>query len=153
MANDYHPGQFYREAVRKICTQYCPPPDTDPDTEFRKYLERHYEEEKERFTNLVDQGVSESELAVVRNGLFVLAVGLLAFGRLDVAEDVLSNIPSSGSVRRLVLAFRAMMPLPENLDPIKEPEQFRAWLQANETTLRWNEQIGRYHASLDKHRD
>ena len=124
--------------------QYHAPSDVDADEHFRQYLENYYGEEKQRLEYLVTRGSPEAEVTAARNGLFVLASGLLAFGRLDVVEDVLRNIPSTGGVRRLALGVKAMLPLPEDLDPIRDTELVRAWVQANRTKFKWNEQIGKY---------
>lgn len=144
MNNAFIPSQFYRNAVRQIITQYSTPADADPDIDFRKYLESNYIEVKKRFTHFEEYGLSKSDLKVVRVELFVLATGLLTFGRLDVAEDILDCIPSSGSVRRLTLALKAMLPLPEDLDPMKESDLVREWVRANAQNLKWNEQMGRF---------
>lgn len=137
------PSQLYRTAVLQICTQYSTPQGVDLDNHFLKYLESSYKEEKERLKQL-PQNVPESELAGSRYGLFVLATGLFAYGHIEVAEDILNGIPPSGAVKQLALALKAMLPLPNHFDPIKNPELIREWLRNNKTKIRWNEELGKY---------
>ncbi|MGB3642565.1 MAG: hypothetical protein WBA39_34035 [Rivularia sp. (in: cyanobacteria)] len=55
----------------------------------------------------INEEASESRIKATKNGLFVIYVGLFCFGRLDVAEDIVDNIPGGrGSVNHLALCFK-----------------------------------------------
>jgi len=89
-------------------------------------------------------------------GRYILATGLLSYGRLDAAEIILSNIPSQGDDPEGKLLFfgsdalRDLLPLPEELRgtvgwsshvPVKS---VRRWLHQHHDKLSWDEERGRF---------
>jgi len=74
----------------------------DSNIALRTILENLYNESKERLSQLHNKNASESIIKSEKAGLFVLGAGLFTFGRLDVAEDILTGIPGGrGSIRQL----------------------------------------------------
>ncbi len=140
------PSRLYRTAVRQLLFRWVPPAGADPDAALRAHLEARYAEEKARWAAVAGQDAG-AETTAVRNGLFVLAAGVFAYGRLEAAADVVDHVPSSGAVRRLALALAALLPLPPGLDPLADPEGFRRWLGAQRGALRWDEARGVYAAA------
>ena len=136
------PSRFYRRAVRQICTQYRPAPDADPDGDFHDYLRSSYEAEKARLAALEAEPDKHPASLRTRDGQFIFAAGLLAYGQLDVAEDLLDFPPPSGAIRNLALALKALLPLPGDLDPLQDAEGVRAWLRQCGDRLSWNEDKG-----------
>jgi hypothetical protein len=131
LGNRMRPCDLYRDAVRDLLFRHVQAPGKTADQDLYDTLQRIYEE---------CCGVPHD-----RAGRFVAAAALFTFGRLDVAEDILDNIPEGrGSVRRLAWALQALMSVPEGMDALKNPDAMREWLRENAGNLRWDEDAGRY---------
>jgi len=141
------PSRLYRTAVRQALFRYVPRAANDPDAELLTYLETHYAAEKASLASAKAGRAPEKEIAALRNGLFVFAAGLFAYGHVEAAEDVIDCIPSSGAIRNLALALQAMLPLPTDLNPLQDPERLRGWLRDHRGRLRWEESSGTYVAT------
>jgi hypothetical protein len=120
-----------------------PPADENQDESFLSYLCSGYEEVKAR-SESVDVKDGDSKQASIHIERFIFAVGLFAYGKLDVADDLLDYLPTSGGIRKLALAIKALMPLPEKLHPLRNPEGTRLWLQTHRDRLQWNDEVGVY---------
>jgi hypothetical protein len=144
MNESLNPALIYRNAVRQLCLQYHLDPVVDQDDHFRSYLENQYKLEKEQLGFLLYSKAPANQSTSVRNGLFVLAVGLLAFGNLDMVDDILHNIPAAGEIRHLVFALKALLPLPENLDPQHDYDEMSKWISTNKAKLKWDEKKGKF---------
>jgi hypothetical protein len=113
------------------------------DVDLYEELQYWYQDSKNDLK--VNREASESHIKATRNGLFVLSIGLFSFGRLDVAEDILDNIPGGrGSVNHLVGVLNRLLPLPPGFNCRKNPIEFKEWLKANRSQLRWDESLERY---------
>jgi len=144
------PSRFYRTAVRQLCRQYTPTPGKDPDEDLLDYLQSNYEEAKTRLEPLTADNRRDPDNMARRGARFVFAAGLLAYGRLDVAEDLLDCLPSSGGIRKLALALKALLPLPEELHPLRDPEGVWLWLRRHRDRLQWSEEVGVYEMRDDE---
>jgi hypothetical protein len=138
------PSTLYRRAVQQMLFRWSPPAGTDPEVALRRHLETQHAQDAQALKDAVARGASSDEITALKNGLFVYAVGLFAFGRANLAEEILDNMPSTGDVRRLALALVALLPLPGGVDPLRDPEAVRTWLRAQLEGVRWDETIGRY---------
>jgi hypothetical protein len=136
-------GSLYRTSVRQVCTQYEPPADGDRDEAFLSYLRSGYEEAKVRCGSVVGKDDDPKQTSI-HIGRFIFAAGLFAYGQLDVADDLLDYMPSSGGIRKLALVLKALLPLPDPLHPLRDPEGTRLWLQNHRDRLQWNEAAGMY---------
>ncbi len=125
----------FREDIRS-CTGvrdlYFPSEDA-----FYEHLELKYKEAKQKNLN---------------GDLFLIGVGLFTFGRLDVAEDILNNIPGGrGSVNHLAGVLK-LLPLPRDYsplvsrgyNPLENPNAIKEWLRVKYSRLKWDESIERY---------
>ncbi len=123
--------------------------DLQTDAAFYAELQSLYQEHKKEILEKISEGVSDSEIKAVRNGVYILSVALFCFGRLDVAEDILDNIPGGrGNINRFAGVLNALLPLPSGLNYRNNPIEFKKWLKANRSQLRWDESLERY--ILDK---
>lgn len=136
--------ELYRRSVRECVRDYSPADGVDPDEDFKSYLQTTFAKYTGELASLQGVGESENAATAVSNGLFVLAAGLFAYGDLDKAEDVLTNVPTSGGIRRLALALPALLPLPRDLDVLQDIEPVREWLRQNRSRLRWSASAGAY---------
>ena len=134
------PCDLYRKTVRDLIHQFRASGDTEET--FRRYLQTTYAECAARLRSADPK--SEEAAIAERNGVFLLASGLFAYGHIEVAEDLLDYLPSSGGIRHLALALQALLPLPQDIDPRIDPEPIRQWLQHNRDNLRWSESRGTY---------
>jgi hypothetical protein len=138
--------------VRDVCTNFRPKPGEAPDAAFREFLEAGFAEEKARLQKLLSQRLAAAEdLYVSRTGVFVTAAGLVAHGRADVIDDVLDSAlelygegRSRPDIRRLAWVLKALLPLPDGLDPEAEPERFRLWMESHARDLMWDPSEDRY---------
>lgn len=79
------------------------------------------------------------------NALFFLAAGLLSFGKIDVAGDLIDYLPPGrAGIRQLALALVALFPVPEHFDPLQDPEPIKKWLRQNRDQLDWNPNEGQF---------
>jgi hypothetical protein len=67
---------------------------------------------------------------------------LLTYGRLDVVEGILDNIPSLRSLRSLLAGVMAILPIPKLLDSGANPEAVKQWLREDRAKLEWVEEKG-----------
>ena len=97
------------------------------------------------------------------NGLAIVAAGLLTFGRLEMADYILANMPphriklDHGCGWCNVLAFRiaaALLPLPDELRAYMEwfegsatADEVRSWYASHRAELRWNDAAERIELS------
>ncbi len=64
---------------------------------------------------------------------------------MDVAEDILTGIPGGkGKIRRLTWVMNVLLPLPEKLDALTQPDLVSEWLKLNRSKLRWDENSQTY---------
>jgi hypothetical protein len=136
-------SNLYRTSVRQVCRQYVPPADGDQDEAFFSYLCSGYEEAKARSESVVVKDGDHKQEAIYIER-FIFAAGLFAYGKLDVADDLLDYLPTSGGIQKLALALEALLPLPEKLHPLHNPEEVRLWLQNHRDRLQWNDEVGAY---------
>ena len=145
MAKPNELAKLYRDFARAVCVPYRDPPNSDRDLAFRTYLEQHYSNAKKELSRLVARGAPSSEVQSVRLALFVFAAGLLPYGRLDVAEDIVMGTPEGrANMRGLAWSIKALMPLPPELDPFKNPVGTLKWLQDNRDNLTWDDTLQSY---------
>lgn len=145
MIKNTSPARHFRKSIRSEFRRYQEPPNSDTDTAFREYLESEYESAKSRLSNLLSKGASELVVKGERNGLFVISVGLFTFGRLDVAEDILDNIPGGRvPANHLAGVLNRLLPLPADFSPRENPAAIREWLKVKRSRLKWDESLERY---------
>lgn len=145
MVENTSPAKHFRESIRSEVQKYLVNTNYDSDTDLRNYLESEYEKVKIRLSKLLNEVVSESYLKSEKNGLFIISVGLFTFGRLDVADDILDNIPG----RRLPASYLAgilnrLLPLSPGVSPLENPDAIKEWLEEKRSFLRWDESLERY---------
>lgn len=74
---------------------------------------------------------------------FVLAVGLLSFGRLDVVDAILEDLPAVGHpARMLARSVDDIMPTGTNV--LADPVATRRWFIEHRELLAWDEENGRF---------
>lgn len=134
----------FRQAINSLegLKHYRFSPDAN---DLYEHLESEYEKAKNRISALFDSGESQSIIKSHKNGLFIISVGLFAYGRLDVAEDILNNIPGGrGSINHLAGVLKRLLPLPSGYSPRDNPNAIKEWLRVKRSRLRWDELAERY---------
>jgi hypothetical protein len=116
------------------------------DQEFLAYCIRIHAEEKRTLEDTLARGASERDISGARLGVYVIALALLTYGRLDVIGDVLENMPRypHPSNRGVSPTVDRLIPLPADLQAGTSPREVLAWIRANESQLRWDEDAGRF---------
>jgi hypothetical protein len=84
---------------------------------------------------------------MVRNGFFALALGLMTYGNLDAAIELMECIPflPLNAARISAGSLMGLLPLPKALNPRKQPNETMSWLRTNLPNLRWNQTQGRFY--------
>ncbi|MGB3760951.1 MAG: hypothetical protein WBA07_32030 [Rivularia sp. (in: cyanobacteria)] len=117
------------------------------DDDLYKIYESEYEKENSRLLQLIAEKESEHLRTSYSYNLFlfIMAVGLFTFGRLDVYQDILDNIPHR-LVRWKGLSYviTRLLPTPAHLDPLQNPAEIAEWIKAKEPKLKWDESLEKY---------
>jgi hypothetical protein len=95
----------------------------DGDAAFLKYLEKSSADAKDELRRLLARRYSAEDLHCARQDVLLLCSGLVAHGR---------------------IVIKALLPLPEGLDPEREPERFRQWMYSHGAALQWDAARDRY---------
>ncbi|WP_254563967.1 hypothetical protein [Oscillatoria sp. HE19RPO] len=148
MTKEPSQARRYREMIRadlKLLLRQIPADAYGSDADLRSLLENLYNENKNQLTQLLKEKAPESVITTQKAGLFVLSCGLFTFGRLDVAEDILTGIPGGkGSIRRLAWVINVLLPIPKHFDALAHPEAVREWLKVNYSRLKWDDYSEQY---------
>lgn len=115
------------------------------DNDLYKIYDFEYEKEKSRLLQLITKKEPEHLGASYNLCLFIMAVGLFSFGRLDVYQDILDNIPHR-LVRWKGLSYviTTLVPIPAYLDPLENAANIAEWIKAKESKLKWDESLEKY---------
>lgn len=115
------------------------------DDDLYKRYESEYEKQKSRVLQAITEGKSEDIIASYNLFLFIMAVGLFSFGRLDVYQDILDNIPHT-LVRWKGFSYviTRLLPTPPDLDPLENPDEIAEWIKAKYSKLKWDESLEKY---------
>ena len=146
------PGRLYRDSVRQLLRNFQPEPGADVDAEFLRYLERSVAGAKDELRLLLARRLySTEDLHCAREAVLVLSAGLVAHGRAEAIHDVLENAlelygegKPAPPIRRIAWVIKALLPLPEGMDPESAPDWFRQWLRDHGMDLRWDAGRDRY---------
>ena len=117
--------RFYRRVVA-IETGYKDIDNEDWEANFEDYLLRKYQE---------IQGIPG------KLGSYILAVGLITYGHLDVVKHLFDpdlKLPVEAGSRHLVKVTKLLIPFPEDLDVLQDREQVTRWIDVHKDHLLWN---------------
>jgi hypothetical protein len=138
-AEDYR--EMLREELRGVLRVHAASMGRAPcDDDIIRIVEEHRREAKQPTRDW-----SAAECVV---GILWAGIARLVFGRLDYLEDalvVLRDHPEAARVPQCLHylgALNRLLPMPDALSPVKEPQRAIDWLHA--TRLRWEEPLGRF---------
>ena len=141
------PAYFWRKEIMHGSSKQGLQPEEDPQEFFRQRCEHAYAQGIADLDLLLHQGASEESIHSSRLCIFLAACGLLTFGRLDVIEDILNNVPISlVPVSHFVNCVRHTLPVPPELKGVwsRDFAAFRTWFQTHRERLIWSEGQGRF---------
>jgi hypothetical protein len=119
---------------------YRPTPDAELEIDFCHFVEKELEK--------AQVGLAGTPSDAARVSIFVLAIALLTYGRLDMADLIIANAPPPRShLAGLLSALRDLLPLPANID-VRDGAAVRCWLQSQRDDLVWNEHAGRFETNF-----
>jgi hypothetical protein len=128
-----NPAKEYRRAIGSLLVY-----PSDNEDELHEHFKRAYQELKEGYE--IDR--ARGGLFTTDTNLFIYGIGLLAYGHLEVIEDVLENLPDGrNNARTLVSAIPALLPIPYHPFDAKKT---REWFQAHRDHLVWSEEHGKF---------
>ncbi|NEQ98205.1 MAG: hypothetical protein F6K30_16050 [Cyanothece sp. SIO2G6] len=140
------PARFYRKHVRfglSIAHSTLPPP-SPAEEKLEPYLAALYEQQCQLIAQHTKKPASPALIEADSFGMFVIASGLFAFGRLDVVPDILNHIPATGHVRQLARVTSNLLPLPDTIDPLTNTQGLLDWLDNHRDHLSWDETLERF---------
>lgn len=107
------------------------------DREFYDYIVSQYATERERLADTVARAAPASEVAGARTSVYILALALVTYGRLDVIADVLDNMlpPAHPTNRALAHEIKALIPIPPHLHAGTSPSETLEWIRAHASRL------------------
>ena len=112
----------------------------DPE-ELLQYLQREYAALKRLQTTQSDAEFAQN----YKDALFVIAMGLLAFGKLDAVDDAISSVTRHGKyMDRLANLLPVLLPYPRELDVERDNDAIQEWFRQNYPSVRWNETLERF---------
>lgn len=134
----HNPARIFRENWRDN--------NRDNDLAMFEFAESVYEESKREMMSLLDSNTSEANIIKsTKLSLFLMSVTLFAFGRLDVAQDILNNVPyHSVRIKGFSNVLTRLLPTPKNLSVLNNAAEVEQWLKLKYSKLIWHENLGRY---------
>jgi hypothetical protein len=136
------PNLYWRNVVRSGFTRFRAT-SQDLEGDFLRHVEQLYFQEKQKDRELPADAPERKSVPL---GLYVLAVALLTYGRLDVIKDLLGNLPPGRHpARSLARSVSTLIPLRAGLDPLKDPDATLDWINEHRSRLRWHEEEGRFY--------
>ncbi|MGK7891001.1 MAG: M50 family metallopeptidase [Leptolyngbyaceae cyanobacterium] len=140
------PARFYRKKVRFGLSVSHPnlPPASPTEAKLEPYLDALYQQQCQKLEQHTQRKASSALIETYSFSVFVIASGLLAFGRLEMVPDILNNMPKTGNVRRLALVIPALLPLPDTIDLLTHPQAALDWLNHHRDQLTWDETMEKF---------
>ena len=131
-------ARVFRDMIRAI-SRHAPDLVQNDDAGLLAFVDKQYHECRRKLEANPDD---ETE----RVGMFIFAAGLLAFGRfeVDIIDAILTRPTLKGSIDRLANTVPVLLPLPDDLNPSRDPAAVRRWLEANRYRLAFSEELGRF---------
>ena len=144
---DRSTAQYYRQMIRSALegTTSTPLPPSNATAELEEYFQNLYIQQQQRVTELRARNAQQSAIETQKLGVFILASGLFTFGRLELADVILDNTPHpKGDVVYLTSVLKALLPIPQELDPLQNPDTVKAWIKAHQHQLQWNPKLEKF---------
>lgn len=108
-------------------------------TSFYQYLIKEWETDLPKFfISLLKEDRAGNSLQLKIN-IYMVAAGLVAFGRKDVIPFLFLDVSSVGRLIRLRGILRELLPLPEELKDLTNKDEILNWLEINYDKLFWDE--------------
>jgi hypothetical protein len=144
VSSGFAPAEYFRKAVRDLSLVFDPPRNEAWEPHFLLFLEQKWQEERKRLMGLENAGIPARQIDDIRLALFLFAVGLTTYGRLDVVPFMLRNVPSVGNLARLAQVAKAVLPLPENFVHSRDWGAIADWVEAHQETLEWDSEAEKF---------
>jgi len=145
MSDPGRPDLYWREVVRSGFSGFQPSGAASTDDEFRAHVEKLHEDERAHIRSLAGRDPADPELRAAGLGLYVLAVALLTWGRLDVVEDILTHVPGGRHPARILArSVNFLVPLDAGFDAVDRPLETLEWIRRHRDLLRWDPDRGMF---------
>lgn len=144
MFNESTPAKFYRATIRSLCLLFVPLQNEAWKPYFRSYLEENWQKESENLGRLEANNGSSQTIVETRISLFIFAVGLVTYGRLDVIRFMLRHIPQVGKLSRMTKVVLDVLPLPERVVTQRDWEVVANWVEEHYDELEWEAETEKF---------
>jgi hypothetical protein len=128
----------YRSTVCNLIHVFKAPNNESWEECFHAYLEDRWQQEIEKFEELKLSQESKEIIAETSITLYIYAVGLVAYGHLEVVSFMLRNIPNIGKLPRLARVVLELAPIPDEVRDTRNWETIAEWMDKNIDNLEWN---------------
>lgn len=126
--------------VRRIMgspfTWFKPADPAREESEYRAFLESRLPQALDDLKAATENG-SPASVQAGKGAVFVVAAGLATYGDLDRAILALDHVPDDHYIRPLAGTLPGFLPLPPELDPVRDPAAAAEWLRTHRARLRW----------------
>ncbi len=130
------PAMGVRQVMRSPFRWFRPKEPAREEEEFRALLEDRLVQALSDLKTAAERG-SSAGLQAENGAVFVLAAGLATYGDLDRAILALEHLPDDRYIRPLAGSLPGFLPLPPDLDPVRDPAAAAEWLRTHRKRLRW----------------
>lgn len=135
-SSDDTPALRVRRLLRAPFDWFQPRDPGCEQVEYRAFLEQHLLA-AQRDLSAAEALGDPARVRAEQGAVFVIAAGLGTFGDLDRVILALDHLPGPRYVRQLAGSLRGLLPLPPELDPVRDAAEVATWLRAQRTRLRW----------------
>ncbi|HEU4321864.1 MAG TPA: hypothetical protein VFS21_01830 [Roseiflexaceae bacterium] len=129
--------------------RFAPPKDAPWEPAFQQYLADQWQENQAALDNAVATNATAGTIRDLRTSLYVFAVGLVTFGRLDVVPFLLAHIPQIGKLPQGARVVLELLPVPSDLYQQGGWEAVGQWVKAHTPLLRWDSEQERFVLSTE----
>lgn len=131
------PAKNYINIVRDFFMLYVEPPNEPWQPHFHAHLEKMWLNMNSQLIELEGANGHPKAIESTRIALYVIAVGLVAYGHLNMIPFMLRNIPTVGKMARLARVALELLPLPLDIRYARDWEQVAKWVEEHENELEW----------------
>jgi hypothetical protein len=138
------PAKHWRSMMMQIAYMGDRPNNMSEDDYFLEKSEQEHNASHQELERILAEGGDPTGRGV-RNGIYLSAIALLTYGRIDVVGDILNNLPPQfTNMYQLHRVVDALIPVPSSLRTIQDKDAVMTWVRDNIDNLKWNDEKGKF---------
>ena len=124
--------------------RFVTPKDGPWEAAFQQYLTGQWQELQSALSDAMASNATPRVIQDLRISLYVFAVGLVTYGRIDVIPFLIQNIPAIGKLPQGARVVLELLPIPASVHQQGGWEAVAQWVEANAASLRWDSEQERF---------